>query len=340
MQTDQDLFKQAVAAARAGREWTARDMFLRVVEINPQHEVAWMWLTGLLDDLDERIYACQQAVNLNPHNHNSKQYLERLLAKKQELLEEERRRLDEQFQAIRGAVKAGRRDVALLDLRDLIKNPRLDFPDAWRLLAQLSPELEERVRALEKLIELEPGNTRAQGELKQARAFLENPLHQAELYEECGDIERALMAYRQIAINTDSTSREWRRLYRKIGALENLRQERIAHVSPALHIARLTAGPPIVYFFFALLHLGVNPFARPEPVTWVGMLWVMAGGFLAALSSVKSHNRMWTWIFSDYSGSGSPLARRALSVAGWILILLPYLIMFISAWDHLLDQLY
>jgi Tfp pilus assembly protein PilF len=59
MQQDNRL-QQAISAARAGRELTARDMFLDIVRDQPQNELAWMWLAGLLDDLDECIHACER----------------------------------------------------------------------------------------------------------------------------------------------------------------------------------------------------------------------------------------------------------------------------------------
>ena len=51
------LLQQAIAAARDGRELTALDMFRRVVNDEPYNELAWMWLAGLLDEVDERIRA-------------------------------------------------------------------------------------------------------------------------------------------------------------------------------------------------------------------------------------------------------------------------------------------
>ena len=60
------LLQQAMSAMRAGHELTAPDIFLEVIEINPRNETAWMWLTGLLDDLNDCIYACQQVLQINP----------------------------------------------------------------------------------------------------------------------------------------------------------------------------------------------------------------------------------------------------------------------------------
>lgn len=82
MQEDH-LLQKAISAARAGHELTARDIFLGIVEIDPRKEIAWMWLTGLLDDLDDCIYACEMVLDINPGNVNARQYLDQLLVKKQ-----------------------------------------------------------------------------------------------------------------------------------------------------------------------------------------------------------------------------------------------------------------
>jgi tetratricopeptide (TPR) repeat protein len=333
---EDNLLQQAITAARAGYELTARDMFLRVVEVEPKNELAWMWLTGLLDNLDDRIHACEQIMGINPRNANAKQYLAQLLIEKQKILDAENIRVEERVREIRNAVKSGRKDSMLADLRVLVLNQQLKNPEAWRLLADLSPELDERTRALEKFVELAPHDLNAQEELKQARHFKEHPIHQAELYEEQGEIEKALLAYRMVALKAESKE-QWERIYWKVTQLENQNQEHIAHVSPALSIARLTAGPPLVYFMFLLVHVGVNPFAHSDPFFWLGLLWVTLGGFLIALASVHSHNRLWALLFGDVGASGTPMARLATVAAGWVLVLLPHVMLFVSAWYRLMD---
>lgn len=156
MPSTQDLLKQAIAAARAGREWTARDMFLQIVLIEPRNELAWMWLSGLLDELDDRIRACERALEINPQNFRAAQYLSQLQAEKQKQREAETARLMEKLDAARQALKSGNRDAALADLRALALNPHFAPAELWRMLADASSEWEERAQALERLAELEP----------------------------------------------------------------------------------------------------------------------------------------------------------------------------------------
>ena len=324
------LLQQAMSAIRAGHELTARDTFLEIVKVNPQNETAWMWLTGLLDNLDDRIYACKQVLEINPANMGVEQYLDQLLAEKQKQQEALKLRIDRQVQHAHELVKANQSAEALELVHGLARNDDIGV-DVWRLLADLSPDLGERAQALEKLVQLTPSDLYAQEELKKVRRLQEDQIHQAELYEERGEIDKALTIYREIELK--STSKEqWKKARLKIIQLETLQQENIAHVSPTLSIARLTAGPPLVYFMFLLVHVGINPFAHPDPFLWFGMLWVTLGGFMVALASVHSHNRVWALLFEDVGARGTPPARLAMAFAGWLLIILPHVMLFISAW--------
>lgn len=78
-----DLFRQAVELARAGKRDAARDAFLRVVDEDPRHELAWMWLAGLVDSLEDRIIACENVLTINPSNEKARRYLGSLVRKKE-----------------------------------------------------------------------------------------------------------------------------------------------------------------------------------------------------------------------------------------------------------------
>lgn len=78
-----DLLRQGVEAARAGQKLDARKIFMQVVEIDPQNELAWMWLSGLMDDLEDRIIACENVLTINPANEKVRVYLASLLMQKE-----------------------------------------------------------------------------------------------------------------------------------------------------------------------------------------------------------------------------------------------------------------
>jgi hypothetical protein len=77
--TSGELLRQGIDAARGGRRSDARAILMRVVETEPRNEIAWMWLTGVVDDLEDKIIACENVLTINPDNKRVKAYLGSLL---------------------------------------------------------------------------------------------------------------------------------------------------------------------------------------------------------------------------------------------------------------------
>jgi len=84
-----ELLKQGIEAAHAGRRREARDFFLHVVDIDPHNELAWMWLTGYVDELDDKIIACENVLTLNPANEKVRVYLNSLRQQKEIMARDE-----------------------------------------------------------------------------------------------------------------------------------------------------------------------------------------------------------------------------------------------------------
>jgi tetratricopeptide (TPR) repeat protein len=330
-----DLLRRAIATARAGHELTAREMFLQVVQAEPRNELAWMWLVGLLDSLEERIHACQQVLAINPGNASARAYLAQLLAGQQKLLDAERLRAEKRLGQVRELVGANKRDEALTLLRGLV-GEGVDSAEAWRLLAELAAEIDERARALQKLVRLAPEDAHAREELQRLRHFQKNPLDLAAMYEEQGELEKAIDAYSRAALQPQ-TKGQWTNIYWKITRLENLRLEKITHISPVISIARLTAGPPLLYLLLMLIQVGINPLAHSEPFLWLGFCIVLLGAFMVALAAVRSRHRVWLVLFKDIGAGGTPLARRAMAAAGWMLVVMPHLMLVANAYFRLQD---
>lgn len=73
----------AIALARAGRRHQARELFLQIVEEEPYNEVAWLWLVGLVDEVEDQIVALENVLVINPDNHRARARLERLRERKE-----------------------------------------------------------------------------------------------------------------------------------------------------------------------------------------------------------------------------------------------------------------
>ena len=80
-----DLLRRGIEAVQADRKVEAREIFMQVVDIDPRNELAWMWLSGLMDDLEDQIIACENALTINPENHKVRLFLDSLKRKQQAL---------------------------------------------------------------------------------------------------------------------------------------------------------------------------------------------------------------------------------------------------------------
>jgi tetratricopeptide (TPR) repeat protein len=62
------LLRQGIAAARAGHKEQAKDLLLQVLDRNEEIEAAWLWLSGVVDDPEERHICLENVLALNPGN--------------------------------------------------------------------------------------------------------------------------------------------------------------------------------------------------------------------------------------------------------------------------------
>jgi len=336
MKREEALLQQALTAARSKHELTARDLFLEVVEIDPQNELAWMWLSGLLDDLDDCIQACERVLEINPHNGQIRQYLAQLQEKKQKQLAGQRQAAEKQVRSAIELAKAGEHETALGLVREAAQthDPGLE---GWRLLAEVSPDMEEQIHALKNVLAVTPQDASVRERLGRLSHLQRNPQELAAIYEEQGNIEKAIEQYYR-ALMQPQLKKQWRGIDRKIVRLKMRQAENIAHVSPRMSIARLAAGPPLLFFFMLLIHEGINPLADPEPIFWLEFLVTVTGGFLIAFAAIRAHHRIWYLLFKDVSTSGTPLARTMMAITGWMLVLLPFLHLFYAAFQRLFFQ--
>jgi len=59
---------QGIAAARAGDRQAARRLLAEAAQIDPGSELAWLWLSSVLDTIQGRSYCLQKALEINPAN--------------------------------------------------------------------------------------------------------------------------------------------------------------------------------------------------------------------------------------------------------------------------------
>jgi len=92
MSQGDDLVQQAIAAFKAGQKDHSRNLLLQAIEVNEHHEQAWLWLSAVVDDLDEQQICLENVLALNPANERARKGLEsvnRKIAERQARASEE-----------------------------------------------------------------------------------------------------------------------------------------------------------------------------------------------------------------------------------------------------------
>jgi hypothetical protein len=64
----QDLLRQGITAAKQGEKNRAREILLRVIELDEKSEPAWLWLSGVVDDIEDQIVCLENVLTINPDN--------------------------------------------------------------------------------------------------------------------------------------------------------------------------------------------------------------------------------------------------------------------------------
>jgi len=66
------LYERGVAAARGGQRRVAAGLLARAVQLDPRHELAWLWLSGVLDDPSEIAFCLRAVLSINAHNQRAR----------------------------------------------------------------------------------------------------------------------------------------------------------------------------------------------------------------------------------------------------------------------------
>ena len=328
-----ETLQSAIQAARAGRKMEARDLLIQIVDVEPQNEMAWMWLSGLVDSLEDRIIACENVLAINPSNHKVRAYLEEL-QRRQRSLQEDRNHEDSINMFNQAEAHAGRNEVdAALQLVKQALEKHDGYENGWLLLGRLSTNIDQKIGAFERAHQLNPSNKETVAALEELQYLKANPVRSAARLEQMGKMEEALLAYQEAASRAKN-SREFDHIYKQILRIEGLKNENIRYVAPSSSIARLTLTWPLLYLSLTLVQVGLNPFAHPVFYLWLGLPIVIAGSFLLSLAEVRSNHIVWKKLF-DEQGDGSQFARLVTASAGWFFILIPHVLLIFDSLNRL-----
>jgi hypothetical protein len=69
------MVREGITAYRAGRKDEARALLMRAVEIDEQNEQAWLWLSAVVESVEEQKICLENVLAINPGNERAKQGL-------------------------------------------------------------------------------------------------------------------------------------------------------------------------------------------------------------------------------------------------------------------------
>lgn len=72
------MFQRGVAAAQGGQRIAAAGLLRQAVRLDPEHEQAWLWLSGVVDDRDDVAFCLRAVLRINPENERARQGLSQL----------------------------------------------------------------------------------------------------------------------------------------------------------------------------------------------------------------------------------------------------------------------
>ncbi len=145
------LLREGISAAKSGQRDRAREMLTHVVEQDEENALAWLWLSGMVDSLEDREVCLENVLALDPDNDVARRGLAVL----------RRQRLDRSLREGISAAKSGQRDRAC-ELFTRVVEQDEENVQAWLWLSGVVDGLDERETCLENVLALDPANEAAQ----------------------------------------------------------------------------------------------------------------------------------------------------------------------------------
>jgi tetratricopeptide (TPR) repeat protein len=257
-----ERMEQAVFLARSGEREGARTLFAQIVQEAPANFQAWLWLSELSDHLEEQTAMLENAARYAPPGEAGRVDLQAYLNELRgslalpapassstlKSLPRQNNEYEELFRQAERFSIVGKNDEAIRVLKKVLLLNRRD-ERAWLLLSELSPDLENKIRALEEVVALNPANDGAAAHLEALRQSQADPLLAGLYLEEQGELDQAIDLYRAIAARSGSAA-ERTEAFRRIARIENQQKAgQVKNRPPLLNLLRqVTASVRILFF--------------------------------------------------------------------------------------------
>lgn len=162
MSTDlSEQVRLGIQAAQQGKREQAKAILMQVVEQDQNNVQAWLWLSGVVDDLEDRQVCLENVLTLDPDNVAAQRGLAAVRTQRAQALLQ---------QGITQA-QAGQREQARQTLMQVVELDEKNV-SAWLWLSGLVDDLEEHEVCLQNVLDLEPNHPAARKGLAQVQAEL------------------------------------------------------------------------------------------------------------------------------------------------------------------------
>jgi tetratricopeptide (TPR) repeat protein len=340
--TQSDLFQTAVKIAKSGDRRKARNVLLKVVEANPNHELAWLWLSELLEEPENKIISLENALTINPERTQTKTRLKRL---RQKQLTETLPTAAEPNVALDDLLIASEEEKRFEQINQLFNNGNLDearqqlaaflhryanHTAGWWLMVQHADSQTNLLKSLDHLLRLNAQHPDAPAILAKIKPEKDETLQVGRLYERLEQWETAVRYYKRAL---KSPNRADRVLAQKQlpKVQEQVKLANITFTSPTLTILRLAIGPTILYTMLIMVQAGLNPL-QISPLLCLGNILFFGGLLLmSGLATQPAH----PWIVQLQETAGIK-NHTLLRLIGITCVMLPILLLLFLTISRLL----
>ena len=341
MKKQSEMFQTAVKQAKAGERQQARKLLLQLVEENPEHELAWLWLSELVVDPEDKIIALENALSLNSQRSQTQQRLHQLRQKYQiakppvgdsfslngrmQFTTNE----EQQFAEINALFAAKKPGTGRQQLATFLH--RYSHHEAgWWLMVQHADSQENLLTALEHLLRLNAQHPEAPAYIGKIKPTNEQFLQMGRLYERLERWDTAVHYYKR-ALKSPSNADRLLAQKRLPYVEEQIRLANIKYTSPTVTVLRLALGPTILYSMLILVQAGLKPGQLSPLLALTNLLFF--GGML--LSNALSHAPEHPWLqrLRETAVLKNNTVLRLLSL---LFIILPLLLLLLQALSRLL----
>jgi twitching motility two-component system response regulator PilG len=145
------LLRDGIAAAKAGDKALTRRLLREAVYLEPENEVAWLWLAGVAESPQDALVSLERVLEINPNNERAREGLK-----------------SARLQAGVAEAKAGNKAAARPLLKAVVdQEPTNEL--AWLWLAGVAESPQGMMSSLQRVLDINPKNERAREGMRSAR---------------------------------------------------------------------------------------------------------------------------------------------------------------------------